>query len=159
MNQQPKPTILKVILVAGFLAGTLDIIAACTQAYINNPKVTPEKVLRYIASAVFGKEAGTGGMEMPVLGLLFHYIIATGWAALFVIAYQQIKFLSLNIIVSGLSYGLLVWVLMNRVIVPLTLIKQPPFVWNKAIVAMLSLLFCIGLPIALFTKKDYPKVS
>ncbi len=158
MNQQPRTNLLKVILLAGLLAGTLDIIAACTQAYINNHNVTPEKVFRYIASAVFGKKAGTGGMEMAAWGLLFHYIIATGWAAIFVIAYQQIKFLSRNIVLSGLGYGIVVWILMNRLIVPLSLIKQPAFVWNKAIVAMLILMFFIGLPIALVTKRYYPKL-
>jgi uncharacterized membrane protein YagU involved in acid resistance len=157
MNRQPKPTLLKVILIAGLLAGTLDIVAACVNAYINNPKSTPDKVLQFIASGVFGKKAFAGGNTMAAWGLLFHYIIATGFAAIFVIIYQQVKLLSRNIILSGLLYGLLVWVMMNRVIVPLSETPPQPFTWNKAIVAMLILMFFIGLPIALITKKYYPK--
>jgi uncharacterized membrane protein YagU involved in acid resistance len=158
MNPQPKTSLLKVILIAGLLAGTLDIIAACVNAYINNPRSTPDKVLQFIASAVFGKKAFAGGNTMAAWGLLFHYIIATGWAVIFIIAYQKMKFLSRNIVLSGLGYGVIVWVLMTRVIVPLTMIKQPPFTWDKAIVAMLILMFFIGLPIALVTKKYYPKL-
>ena len=151
-----KPSLLKVILIAGLLAGTLDIIAACVNAYINNPNSTPDKVLRFIASGVFGKKAFAGGATMAAWGLLFHFIIATGFAALFVLAAQKIKFLTRNFVLIGLLYGLLVWLIMNRVVVPMSETPAQPFVWRKAIVAMLILMFMIGLPIAWVTKKYYP---
>jgi len=95
---------------------------------------------------------------MAAWGLLFHYIIATGFVAIYVISYQQIKLSSRNIILNGLLYGLLVWVMMNRVIVPLSETPTQPFVWEKAIVAMLILMLFIGLSIALVTKRYYPTV-
>ena len=44
------------------IAGCLDIIAACIQSYILKSS-TPDKVLKYIASGVFGKAATSGGFE------------------------------------------------------------------------------------------------
>ena len=43
---------------AGFIAGTLDITAACIQTYIKVGKGS-DAVLKYLASAVFGKDAYT----------------------------------------------------------------------------------------------------
>ena len=153
MPYHSKTNPLKVILIAGLVAGTLDITAASIQFYINTGH-GPEPVFRYIASAAFGK--GKTGWEMVAWGILFHYLIATLFAAFFVFLYWQWKWLSKNIIVAGLLYGLFAWVIMNRVVVPLSRIPDIPFNWKKAIIAALILMFMIGLPIALITKKYYP---
>ncbi len=150
-----KPSLLKVIFIAGLLAGSLDIIAACANAYISNSNSTPDKVLCFIASGVFGKKAFTESSIMVAWGLLFHFIIATGFAALFVLAAQMMRFLTRHHVISGLLYGLLVWLIMNRVIVPLSETPPQPFAWKKAIIAMLILIFMAGLPIAWVTKKYY----
>ena len=148
----PPNRIARTILTAGLIAGTLDILAACTQFYINTGK-NPEIVLKYISSAVFGRQAAyNNGMIMSIAGLLFHYLIATGFAALFMFLYLKVKWIRDNIIPGGVLYGLFAWTLMNLVVVPMTRITPGPFQWNKAIVAMLILIFMIGLPIALITK-------
>ncbi len=159
MNNQPKHSLLKVIFLAGLLAGVLDITAACIQAYINNNNITPDRVLRYIASGIFGRKAFTGGSEMIILGLLFHFIIATGFAAIFVLLAQQLKFLSRHFVISGLVYGIIVWVIMNRVVVPLSEVRTGPFEWKKAVIAALILMFMIGLPIAWVNKHYTQRVS
>ena len=154
-SKSPGP--LKVILVAGLVAGTLDILAAFVQTYINTRK-GPDIVLKYIASGVFGrKEAFGGGDSMIIWGLLFHFIIAMAFAAFFVFLYLNWKLVSRNIILSGLLYGLFVWTVMNRLVVPLSKIPSQSFAWNRAIIAMLILVFFIGLPIALITRKYYPR--
>lgn len=48
------------------LAGSLDITAACVNAYISN-KIMPGRVLQYIASGIFGKDAYAGGMASWLL--------------------------------------------------------------------------------------------
>jgi hypothetical protein len=68
-NQQPSKAV-STILLAGVIAGTLDIIAACTQYYINTGK-GPGNVLRYVASGVFGKKAFAGGVSMAAWGYSF----------------------------------------------------------------------------------------
>ena len=149
------PNSWKVILVGGLVAGTLDITAACIHAYLKN-NVSPGRVLKYIASAVFGKDAYSGGTIMNAWGLFFHYLIALGLAAFFVFLYQRWSLLSKNIVVSGLLYGIFAWVVTTRFIIPVfSTLKPQPFVLKNAIVAIVILMFCIGLPIALITKKYY----
>ncbi len=70
-----KKSFIPSVLKAGFIVGTLDILAAFINYYINTGK-SPEPVLKFIASGVFGKSAFTIGNEMLAWGLLFHYGIA-----------------------------------------------------------------------------------
>lgn len=145
------------ILTAGFAAGTLDIAAALVQYYSKTGK-DPTNVLRYIASAVYGPKAFSGGAAMAVWGLFLHYCIAFLFTLFFFWVYPKLGIARKNIIptvLAGLVYGLVVWALMNLLVVPLSAAQTGPFVWKKAIVAMLILVGCIGLPIALFARKHY----
>jgi len=151
-----QPSAARTIVLAGLVAGTLDIIAACTQFYINTRK-DPAIVLRYVASGVFGKKAMAGGMPMAAWGLFFHFIIAFGLAVFFFWLYPKIKWIRQNIIPAGLIYGIFAWLITTQVIVPLSEIGRQPIVPSKAMVPILILMFCIGLPIALITASYYKK--
>ncbi len=143
------------ILFAGLLAGTCDIIAACTQFYIKTGK-SPILVAQYIASAVFGKEtAYSGSVTMIIIGFMFHYVVAFGWTILFFLAYPRLSFLRANKIAVGIGYGAFVWVLMSQVVVPLTLIGRGPFNLMNAAQAMGILMLCIGIPISLVANAFY----
>ena len=150
------------IIKAGFLVGTLDIIAACTQFYIKTGK-NPEIVLKYIASALFGKEAMSSGIKMSVVGLLLHYTIAFIFTVFFFWIYPKLKFLSpsdqviragLNIFLTAVLYCLFVWTIMNEVVVPLSKITARPFSWPGAAQAAAILIVCIGLPLSLIASKN-----
>jgi hypothetical protein len=142
------------ILKAWLIAGTLDILSAIIQTYVRSGK-TPGFILKYIASGVFGKQAMTGGTGMILAGIFFHYFIAFAFTVLFFLAYPKIKLLQKNVVVVGIVYGLLCWCIMNLVVVPLSNAPVPhptPFI---RILGILYLIFLIGLPIALITKKHY----
>jgi hypothetical protein len=147
-------TIVKTIFVAGLVAGTLDILAAFTNAYLTK-KTEPETVLKYIAGGVFTvKKSMAGGWEMAAWGLLFHFIIAFCLAAFFVLLYINWKALSRFIVVAGLLYGIFAWAVTTRLIIPyISTLKSQPVVWEKAITPILILMFMLGLPIALITHK------
>ncbi len=138
----------------GFTAGLLDISAACLQYYFKTGK-GPGNVLRYIASGVFGKKAFAGGTTMAAWGLLFHFMIAYGLTLFFFWLYPRISWLGKNKILAGLLYGIFAWVVTVFVIVPLSEVQQGPFVLSKAVVAVLILMACIGLPISLMANKHY----
>ncbi len=143
------------ILLAGLIAGTCDITAACTQFYLKTGK-SPILVAQYIASAVFGKEAAySGDIGMIIIGFLFHYMVAFGWTIVFFVAYPRLSFLRGNKIVVGIVYGAFVWVMMNQVIVPMTLIGRGPFNLMNAAQAMAILMACIGIPISLVANSYY----
>src|SRR5829696_7418542 len=107
------------ILLGGLIAGTLDITAACLQAWLR-ASVTPIRVARYIASAALGPSALAGGNKTAALGFAFHYLIATTATAVFYFASRKLRFLVERPISMGLLYGVFVWLFMNFVVVPLS---------------------------------------
>jgi hypothetical protein len=114
---------LNIILRAGLLAGTLDILAAILILAKGNAVGT----LKFIASGVFGKSAFSGGYDMVALGAFFHYFIATSFAAGYFLAWPRLAFLQKNLWLSGVLYGVFVWVVMNLLVVPMSQAPQSPF--------------------------------
>jgi hypothetical protein len=146
-------SVLTTILVAGLVAGTLDIAAACIHAYLERG-TQPERVLKYVAGGFFGlPKSMAGGTDIAIYGLLFHYLIATLFAAFFAVLYLSIRAIRRNIVVAGLLYGIVVWLIMSRIVVPMSKINSnKPITFDKnTIISIVILMFCIGLPIALIT--------
>lgn len=150
-----RPSAAKTILLSGFVAGTLDILAAFLVYSVIMKVVTPLQILHGIAAGVFNKTVIGNETVMALIGLLFHFIIACIFAAGYFFIYPRIKFLHRNKIVSGLLYGIFVWAVMNRIVVPLSHAYHGPFVFNSFLRAVIILMLCIGLPISLITAKYY----
>jgi hypothetical protein len=144
---------LKIILKTILITGTLDIVAACLRAYFANG-LTPDRLLQYIASGVFGRSAYTGGYGMMAWGLFFHFIISAACVACFFWAYPRLPFLWDNVWLNAVLIGLVAWVVTNRIVVPMSQIKSPPFDAYNALIAAGILVLCIGLPTA-FAAKNY----
>jgi len=133
------------VLTTGLIAGTLDILAACASAYIQRG-MTPDKLLQFVASGLFGADAFTGGISMSIVGLVMHFMIAISWTLLFYLLYPRLSILRKNKILVGIIYGAFVWVMMNRVILPLTAIPKSPFNVKSALIGMVILMLMIGMP-------------
>ena len=143
------------IIKAGLIVGTLDISAAFIYYYITTGNKDVFVILRYIASAVFGKVAFTGGVAMSTAGLIFHYLVAFSFTIFFFWIFRRLKFLSENILLTGIGYGLFTWATMNLVVVPLTKIGTRPFNWFNASINALILIICIGIPLAFMANRFY----
>ena len=151
-----EPSALKTVLLATLIAGTLDITAAVIQFSINGGQ--PIKIGYYIASGVFGKEVAYGSGEwMALVGLFFHYVIAFIWSVFMFLVYPWVKRFLKNKVLIGVLYGIFVWVMMNRVVVPLSNTQKFPFKLQGAIIACLILIFCIGIPICLIVDRYYSR--
>jgi hypothetical protein len=87
-NQNTKALILTILL-ASLIAGTLDGLAA---VFIL-AKGKAAMVFKYIASAVYGKQAFAGGSEMIWTGVALHYLIAALFTVLFFILYDLVPVL------------------------------------------------------------------
>lgn len=142
------------IIKAGLLAGTLDICSALLYYYFKTGK-NPVNVLKYVASAVFGKSALSGGTTIALAGLLIHFVIAFTWTIIFFLLYPRISSFLKNSIVTGLLYGIFVWLVMNLVIVPMGSSPKAPFKLSSAIINMVILIYAIGLPIAIIVANYY----
>lgn len=109
------------ILLGGVLAGAFDIIYAFIVYGPLSYGVTPEQVLQSVAAGWIGRDASrAGGAETAALGLASHFLIASLMAAIYVFAAQRFRVLTTNWVLWGLVYGLILYVAMNYVVVPLS---------------------------------------
>jgi hypothetical protein len=143
------------ILVAWLVVGTLDGLAAIINYTVQGNK-QPEKIFRYIARGVFGMKTTMDPGSLVVWGVLFHYLIALAFTIFFFLIFPKIKWLQENVVLGGLLYGMFVWVIMNRVVIPyLSQLTPGAFNWKNAAINVGILMICIGLPLALIAKKHY----
>jgi uncharacterized membrane protein YagU involved in acid resistance len=142
------------IFLSGLIAGTLDIVAAITVYTIILEKTTGIKILQSIASGIFKKEAYSGGSQMALYGLLLHYFIAMTFAWFYFTIYPYLPLLKKNALLSGILYGIFVWIVMNLIVLPTVFPVLPAKHLDfPLILSIIILIFCIGIPIAFITKK------
>lgn len=144
-------SVLKAILVGGFVAGLLDILFAFVANGMKG--ITPDIVLKAVAAGIFGREAYTGGAGMATLGAIFHFGIMLIIAAIYVAAWRKISQLRISVIASGLACGVTVFIVMNYVVLPLS---NFPGRAPTNIQQFCAMLFLVGLPITFATKRYAP---
>jgi uncharacterized membrane protein YagU involved in acid resistance len=136
---------------AGLIAGIMDISAAFVNSGIQGR--SPLWVLQSVASGLLGRDSYTGGVAAAALGLAVHLLIAFTAATVFYAASRRLTFLIHRPVVSGLLYGITVWLFMYLVVLPLTFHRS--FIhpaWAVAIGLMIHML-CVGLPISLVVSR------
>ncbi|HEY8994334.1 MAG TPA: hypothetical protein VIM71_06725 [Lacunisphaera sp.] len=111
-------------------------------------------VFQTVAGGLIGREAARGGgVPTFLLGTLLHFLIATGWAALFWAASRRFPVLVRQAVSAGLGYGFIVYYGMNCIVLPLSALHTkawpPPFAPGPVV----AHIFLVGLPIALLAKK------
>jgi hypothetical protein len=144
----------RAIAAAGLAAGILDIAAAILYSAALGGR--PVRVLQYIASGLLGAEAFKGGAATAALGLALHLVIALGAAVVFYVASRRVDVLVRRPVLSGLLYGIVVWAVMNRVVVPLSAVARRPFSIEGAAIMIVIHMVCVGLPIALAVRRYAP---
>jgi uncharacterized membrane protein YagU involved in acid resistance len=155
----PSSRISLLILRIAVIAGTLDIADALIFSGLRG--VSPSQVFHYIASGLLGIKAFEMGGAAVLLGIAIHYTIALGWTVIFYAASRKFAILLRRPVVSGLLYGIVVYVMMNFVVLPLTGVPHS----NKTISlasrvnGVLALMLCIGLTIALLLRRDAARVD
>jgi len=154
MERSNEPSAVATILKAWLIAGTLDISSALLHYYLKTGN-NPFKVLNYVAGGILGKDAFTGGSGVAVTGLLLHYFIALCWTVLFFFLCPYLIRWMKSTILTGWVYGMFVWAFMNFVVVRLSALPTPAFVLSNAMVAMLIIMFAVGLPLSIIISKYY----
>jgi hypothetical protein len=150
MNTEPKLS--RALLWAGLIAGILDL----TAAFITGAQQgrSPVRISQSIASGLLGAEAFQGGLPIAALGVLLHFVIAFGAAAVYVMASRRLRVLLERPVLFGVLYGITVYVVMTFVVVPLSAapfrLGQTP---SGLATGLAVHIVCIGLPIALITSR------
>lgn len=150
-------TFLGIVLFAGIITGTLDILSACVYFTIVSHGAPLSKLFAYISSGVFGKEAFNGNPAMTWLGLLFHYFIAGTWSYIFLSIYPKIPGLRNYPVATGLAYGLLVWTIMQFIVLPRSHVPHSPLRLVGALLNIAILMAMIGLPLSFIARRYYTK--
>ena len=145
------PNAMLALLWAGFACGVLDITAALV--VYGSFGLKPMRLLQGIASGLLGPKAFSGGLATAVLGVLCHFLIAFGAAAVYLVVSRALGFLIEHAIVSGILYGVAVYFFMNRIVVPLSAAAKRPFSLQMMIVGVVIHIFCVGLPISFSVRR------
>lgn len=139
------------VLAGGFVAGTLDIVYAIA-FWAAMRGIPPHRILQRVASGLLGSASMTGGWGTAMLGLLLQYVIATSMAVVYFLAARRWPLLWQQPIRIGALYGVLLYVIMNHVVVPLSAAapgsKDPLWVVLSIVVHA----FLVGVPCAFFAR-------
>ena len=108
----------------------------------------PSRILQSVASGVLGSDAYQGGASTAALGLGLHYLNALLITAIFFAAAALVPALVRRPVPIGVAYGIVVYLVMNYVVVPLSRIGPRPTpptpIW---VTGVLVHMFLIGVPI------------
>ncbi|WP_309662096.1 hypothetical protein [Sphingomonas sp.] len=139
----------RTIALATLVAGTLDILFAMILTLIFGRHI-PD-MLRFVASGPFpaATDMGTNG---AILGLLVHLALMAIMVAVFVAAARQKPDLTAQPIKWGAIYGLITYVAMNLIVVPLRFGAWPPKPLSIA-TQLFAHIVLVGIPIALIAAR------
>ncbi len=109
----------RVVLAGTLVVGVLDITDAFV--FFGLRGVPPTRLLQGIASGLVGRTAALGGgLWTAALGLLLHFFIAFMVVLVYQVASRRLPLLSRRPFLCGPLYGLGVYVVMSRVVLPLS---------------------------------------
>lgn len=138
----------RAIVWGGLLAGTGDLVFALGHYGAQL------KVFQNVAAGLIGREAAfAGGPATFALGVALHYGISLIWAALFCVVAGRIPALLRHATAAGLAYGLVVYVGMNHLVLPLSALHTPFWPPRPDAAAIAAHCLVLGLPIGLVARR------
>ena len=143
---------LKPIAIATAVAGTLDILFAMILTVLFGRQI-PE-MLRYVASGPF-PQATEMGAAGAILGLIVHFALMAIMAAAFVwfASSDRREHLVTMPIRAGVAYGIVTYVIMNLIVVPLRFGTPLPPSTRSILTQLFAHIVLVGIPIALITAR------
>ena len=146
-----RPRALDTILYGGLVIGLLDGLFALV-FYGLILGVNPMRIFQSVASGLLGRASFEGGTQTFLLGVLLHFIVATCIAAVYYAASLVLPVLIRHAVVSGLIYGMIAYLVMNYVVIPLSAASPGRFSWRTFLPAFIAHAFLVGLPVALLAR-------
>jgi hypothetical protein len=151
------PRALDVMLYGGLTAGILDgLWAAGFSIYRGG---SPARMFQFIASGLLGRASFTGGAATVVLGMLCHLFIAFTLATIYYAASTRLPQLARQPFLWGPLYGIVAWLGMNLVVVPLSAVTRQPRTLQGVIQGLIVHMILVGLPIALSATRSARKAQ
>ena len=145
----------RAILYGGLVVGILDLLDALV--FFGFRGVAPIRIPQSIAAGLLGRNAFAGGLATAALGLVLHFLIATAIVATFVALVRRVPRLRRPWLLWGALYGIAVYLVMNRVVIPLS---ASPGTWPPPAPVLLNgvliHIFGVGIPSAWFAARTPP---
>jgi len=142
----------KAILIGGLIGGALDLAFAVSFAFYNG--TPPSRVFQTIASGLLGDMAFTGGNAVAVSGVFLHFSLSILWAFVFAIAAWRLPALSRRPVFSGVAFGLVVFLCMRLLVLPLSAYPYPiSFEPLATSLDLLSHILLFGIPIVVIVSR------
>ena len=108
----------RTILFGGLAVGVTDILWAIVMNGLKGRSAV--WVLQSVAGGLLGTATFQGGLRTALLGMVLHFTIATCWFTAFYLASRKWPVLVQRPWVMGPLYGILVYVMMYQVVLPLS---------------------------------------
>jgi uncharacterized membrane protein YagU involved in acid resistance len=156
-----RPGAFGTIVYGGLAVGVLDALDAMIFFGIRNG-VKPIRIFQSIASGLLGRERSiSGGLKSALLGVFLHFLIAFILATVFYVASSVLPILIRHAVISGMTYGVAVYFVMNFVVLPLSAVapRTGPIPWAVFLNGVAGHALIVGLPIALFARRSAKAAS
>jgi hypothetical protein len=137
----------RAILWGGALCGVMDATAATATFAMRG--VAPKRVWQNVASGLLGGRSFEQGWKTGALGLLLHFVIAFSAATVFCVAALSMPGLLRFPVIAGAVYGVVVFVVMNLVVLPLSAMPKRQSSTAVIVTQLIIHVVCVGLPISL----------
>jgi hypothetical protein len=145
---------MRYLLFGGLVVGVLDIVYAIGFWWFR-ARVAPMRILQSVAAGLIGRDAArAGGLQTALLGAFLHFFIAFAIVVVYWLAAKRIRILVQSPTLCGLIYGVLVYLAMNYVVIPLSAAPGGGaklttwIVWSVIVHAL-----CVGVPASLFARQ------
>lgn len=145
---------LETIVLAGICVGIIDGLAAVALTVARSGR-SPLIVFQYIASGILGNAAFSEGMASVILGMACHFFIALTWSAVFFFLQPATSRFMKGKAGTSILYGVIIWIVMNLIVLPLSAVEQGPFTATKIFTGAGILIVAAGLPMAYFFDRYY----
>ena len=126
MNDHARPPIDWPWIVAGGLLIALGDMSFATSVWFTWTLDGLAKVFRSIAAGVLGQASAQGGTPAALLGVALHVAMATTFVLVYTLVARHVPRLLERLFVFGIAYGVLLYVVMNFVVMPLSRIGRSP---------------------------------
>jgi hypothetical protein len=140
------------VLLGGGIAATLDLVYAVLRNWGGGRP--PVWTLQLVGSGWLGSDSFSSGANGAVLGFVSHYGIVLAAAALYFVVSRRLPVLRSRPIVCGALFGVLVYLVMNFVVLPLSAFPlRLTYTAARLIEGLAVHAVFVGIPIALATRR------
>jgi hypothetical protein len=151
MNERHRPAL--AILLGGGIAATLDMLYAIVSNHYY-ADLPPQWTLQSVASGLLGNAAFESGAAGALLGTSVHFAILFVAAGVYYLASRRIPALRMYAVICGIGFGVLVYLFMNFVVLPLSAFPfDLKFPIGRLARGFVSHGLLVGLPIALAIRR------